>query len=452
MAAKDFKDAHSAETRERTPGETHSDALHTAAAACMAVMRQRLAQLGSALAHQRRMTGLALVVLVLPLAFALFRVTQSAADTSVPTPAPAARGRVEAFLAPEDLNRFYVKDGEVRVDVRQGSASAVLTLDERLQRHVIDKLEAYEVPFGALVAVEPLTGRVLAYVSRSVANPHAGDLARDVSPPAASIFKLVTAAALLEAGVSPGEKTCYHDSLHGIERHHLSDAPKRDDACAGLGEALSNSTNAVFAKLALRHLSPKSLGAMADKFAFGRHVPFDFAWEPSPYRLPEDELEFARAAAGFWHTHLSPLHGATIAASIANKGLMRPPFLVAEIRPKAEGKAPLYRYRPEPGQRVLTPGTAATLGKLMEGTTRYGTAKSAFYDRQGRPFLPDITVSSKTGTLNGQAPYRGYTWWVGYAPVDNPKIAVAALVVNTPKWRIKASYLGREALRVHLRP
>ena len=87
----------------------------------------------------------------------------------------------------------------------------------------------------------------------------------------------------------------------------------------------------------------------------------------------------------------------------------------------------------------------------MERTVSRGTARSAFFDDKGQPFLPGIIVAGKTGTLTRERPsYRGYTWWVGFAPLERPTIAVAALVVNTPEWRIKASYLAREALRYHL--
>ena len=87
---------------------------------------------------------------------------------------------------------------------------------------------------------------------------------------------------------------------------------------------------------------------------------------------------------------------------------------------------------------------------MMTRTVTHGTAKKAFWDPKGRPFLPGIAVAGKTGTLSRSNPYRRYNWWVGYAPVDDPKIAVASLVVNELKWRIKASYVAREALREYL--
>jgi len=87
---------------------------------------------------------------------------------------------------------------------------------------------------------------------------------------------------------------------------------------------------------------------------------------------------------------------------------------------------------------------------MMTRTVTHGTSKKAFWDPKGRPFLPGIGVAGKTGTLSRYNPQRTYNWWVGYAPVDAPKIAVAVLVVNEPKWRIKASYVAREALREYL--
>ena len=94
--------------------------------------------------------------------------------------------------------------------------------------------------------------------------------------------------------------------------------------------------------------------------------------------------------------------------------------------------------------------TARTVGEMMERTITHGTGRRSFFDPQGLPFLPGIRVAGKTGTLSAERPYRGYTWFVGFAPADAPTIAVAALVVNTPRWRIKAAYVGREALRQYL--
>lgn len=153
-------------------------------------------------------------------------------------------------------------------------------------------------------------------------------------------------------------------------------------------------------------------------------------------------------AAGFWHSQLSPLHGALLASTIANDGKM--PYAAIVDRIETRGGEALYTHTPRTFRQVLPRHTARAAGEMMTKTVTHGTSKKAFWDPRGRPFLPGVEVAGKTGTLSRYEPHRTYNWWVGYAPVDDPQIAVAALVVNEPKWRIKASYVAREALRSYL--
>jgi cell division protein FtsI/penicillin-binding protein 2 len=83
----------------------------------------------------------------------------------------------------------------------------------------------------------------------------------------------------------------------------------------------------------------------------------------------------------------------------------------------------------------------------MAHTTRSGTARKAFHDKRGLPYLPGIQVAGKTGTLTDVRPYRAYTWFVGAAPVENPEVVASVLVINEPLWRIKASEIAMQLLR-----
>jgi len=230
---------------------------------------------------------------------------------------------------------------------------------------------------------------------------------------------------------------------------NLRDDPKRDSACATLDEALGKSINCVFAKLADRHLNAGTLHRYARAFGFGRKLPFELAPPASPIEVPGDRLEFARTAAGFWHTQMSPLHAALIAATIANGGAMPQPYAVDRVL-AADGKLLASAYGRGGSRRVINRATARTVGHMMERTVRDGTSRSAFLDEKGRPVLPGISVAGKTGSLSSNKPYRAYSWWVGFAPADKPRIALAALVVNGPLWRIKSSYVAREMLREYL--
>jgi membrane peptidoglycan carboxypeptidase len=111
----------------------------------------------------------------------------------------------------------------------------------------------------------------------------------------------------------------------------------------------------------------------------------------------------------------------------------------------AEGHV-VHERSDEVFRRVIGAGAAATLTDMMERTVTEGTSRRAFHDDRGRAFLPGISVAGKTGTLSEERPYRGYTWWVGFAPSDAPTIALGVVVINRPEWRIKASDAARFAL------
>jgi peptidoglycan glycosyltransferase len=399
----------------------------------------------------RRFSRLALVGGLFALTSGLLALDLGAADAAPAAPSPAPRAPKgpsrDELLSGFDFQQRALVDERFVVPLT-GARQAVLTLAPDLNRFLDDLLDRYEVPYAGVVALEPQTGKVLAYVSHSSAEPEARDHVLDASAPAASLFKLVTSAALLEHGVGPDTSTCYHGGASRLTMAELVDNPKLDTACLSFGQALGWSVNAVFGKLALKRLDPKTLGRYAGAFGFGEALPFDVPTQPSSIEIPTSEVEFARTAAGFWHMRLSPLHAAMMAATIANQGRMMRPQLVERVLDE-KGKL-LLKSEPVLHRSVLERRTAEQIARMMRMTVTSGTAKKFFFDDKGNPFLPGVEVAAKTGTLSKERPYRGYTWWVGFAPAAAPKIAVAALLVNSPKWRIKAGYVGREALRHYL--
>jgi cell division protein FtsI/penicillin-binding protein 2 len=361
--------------------------------------------------------------------------------------APARPPRPPRAVRSLDPRRHRDEDGALVADL-EGGATAILSLDAGLQTEMSELFERYEVPWGALVAMEPSSGRILAYVSHSSAERDPGDLVRSASAPAASVFKIITAAALLDAGVSPSRRVCYHGGGSRLLAEHLDPDPRRDSLCGTLEEALGGSINAIFARLADDHLDAPTISRYASAFGWGEPPPADVSTSPSAIDVPTDRLELARTAAGFWHAHLSPLHGVLIAATIANDGRM-PRASVVDSVIDAQGSV-VWEHTPQVHREVIGRLTARALNRMMRSTVRRGTARRAFHDDRGIPFLPGIEIAGKTGTLTAERPFRGYTWWVGFAPADAPTIAVAALVINEPEWRIKASIAAREALRYWL--
>ena len=386
--------------------------------------------------------GLASLALVLGTPLALTASPPSAHRTSTNVARVVTPPFADIYIA----NAKPGADGWV-VPRRDGTR-AVLTIDHGLQSHVRSLFGRYDVPAGGLVAIDPKTGEVLAYVGYEAGKGDSARVLTDPDAPAASIFKIITASALLDAGVKSSTSVCYGGGMRGLVAADLIDSPKRDRWCATMADALGYSINAVFAKLADRHIDEARMTQYVSAFGFGQRLPFDLPTTPSPVDVPGSRLERARMVAGFWHSQMSPLHGALVAATIANDGKM--PYAAIVDRIESRTGETLYEHTPRTFRQVLPRHTAELAGEMMTNTVTKGTAKKAFYDSKGRPFLPGIRIAGKTGTLSRYNPHRTYNWWVGYAPVDDPKIAVAVLVVNEPKWRIKASYVAREALREYL--
>lgn len=347
----------------------------------------------------------------------------------------------------------------------EGGGLAQLTLSPALQKAVEDALAAHRLPFAAAAVLSVPDGRVLALAGQSSVDPSldAATLALRPWAPAASIFKLVAAAALLQEGrVDPLARVCYHGGISAVLRDNLVDQPARDRLCGTLAYGIGKSQNAIIAKLAVRHLRPEQLEHVASAFGFGQVLDFDAEVEPSEADIPREPLEFARAAAGFWHSSLSVLHGALLAATIANRGQMPAPRMVEKAL-DAHG-APLHLPRLV-ARRVLDPAVAEQVGAMMRLTTSMGTARRSFRDRRGHPTLP-IDVAGKTGTLfyrgRPQDPplpsaaglpaegHLGYSWFVGYAPAHRPRIAFAVLLGNRTNWLLRAHTVARQMVADYL--
>jgi len=337
--------------------------------------------------------------------------------------------------------------GEPRLDLALGrwvaplgDAEAVLTIDPNLQARLERALEGWTVPWGAIVMLDPRDGRVLALAEHSRAEPARRDLALSAMSPAASIFKLVTATALLEAGVEADRTVCYHGGKRRLQPKLLADDARRDRRCTTLTSAFGHSTNTVFAKLAGRDLDGPALRAAAARFLFNAAIPFARPVETSTVEVGDEPFDVANTAAGFGKVRLSPLHGAMLAGIVANGGVLVPPRLVDDVR---GGPLPA---EPEP-RRIVSPEVAARLAGMMRATVTEGTARKAF--RRVASPLRGVQVAGKTGSLFERAPFRDHSLFVGYAPADRPEVAIAVLVVNERTWRVRAPSLAREALEIY---
>lgn len=392
-------------------------------------------------------TGLAVCSLLL-LAMVIHRygrLAEAAPPLSIALPRPAdlAHARLQREL---DWTRVR-KDGIGYVQVFADGAHAELSLDPRLQELTEKTLADHPTPYGAAVLLSVADGRVLAMAGRSDAEPDltTADLVLKPWAPAASVFKIVTTSALVEAGIAPEQEVCYHGGVHAVDASNLVSSPRLDDSCKSLAFGLAKSQNAIIARLAHDHLTPEVLDDVARKFGFGRALPVDFPSVASAIDVPrQDALEYARTAAGFWHSTLSPMHGAIIAATIARGGTT-PPLRLVERITDAEGSS--LEMDGAPSRRVISAEAAGTVGRMMVGTTEFGTARLGFHDKHsGKKLFPGMEIAGKTGSLNRKEPGIAYSWFVGYAPADKPEVAFAVLLGNGPSWRWKAHQVAADLL------
>ncbi len=372
-------------------------------------------------------------------------------SVSIENPLRKLASQREAKKAPPvsgiDLTRVKLRPRRV-VAPLDGGRLAELTLDPVVQRAARTAMRKYRVPEAGVVMMDVKTGELLAYASH-VNDGEPFDVNARAEPPAASIFKVVSGAAFVEkADLSAKTEQCYHGGKSRIMPDELEQDARRDKWCATLGMAMGRSINVVFGRLAQKHLTPEDLTEVGGAFGFGAPVPFVVENEPSQIDIPQDPLEFARAAAGFWHTSLSPLLAASIAQAVANGGVALAPRIVRKV---FDGEDVVWEDEGGPVvlRRAIKPETAREVTRMMVETVANGSGYKTFHDAKGRGFIPAMAIAGKTGTLTRHKENRHYTWFVGFAPADKPEVAIAALVVNTPLWRIKGPVLARDVLRAY---
>ncbi len=365
-------------------------------------------------------------------------------------PVPVETVPTDWVAAGLDLTKAEEIDGKL-VQTLPNGGKVTFTVDPSTQEHLETLYDRYKIPYGGVVLIEPKTGRVKAMLSQSHDTPKIENAALKPIAPSASVFKIITAAALMESErVSPRKEVCYHGGRSRLTETNIKGHPRLDNRCGDLSDAITWSINSLIAKLAYKHLDASELVSWAERFAYNTDIPFELPVEPSKAQIVEDPIERSRTAAGFWNTYLSPMHGAMIGAAVLNDGVMMRPSLI-ESYASPSGKV-LHTFSAKPWRTVMRVHTARRLKEMMKRTTEEGTARKYFAHR--REFPSDIITGGKTGTLSRKSPsYLGYTWFVGFGEGErreDPEIAVGGLVCNKPLWHIKGPYAASEAIRAYI--
>jgi penicillin-binding protein A len=357
------------------------------------------------------------------------------------------RSSAESVGPPSPLLWTSIPFGKERTTAKlEDGTAAELTLRPELQLAANQLLRLAQPIAGAALLVDVATGELLVY-DQFIKNGHPAYDVITGEAPSASVFKLVTTAALLErTAVQPQTSVCFRGGEREILREHLE--PPTDPStvrCAPFSTALGFSRNAVYAQLVTEYLMRDDLDQVATRLGFNQTLPFDVPASVGSVKLPYNDLEFARTAAGFQNTSLSPLGAAHLAYTVALGGQAARMRLVRKAGTYAspEGREMLGA--------LMSPSTAWRMTRMMEVTVHSGTSLEAFSQADGSSYLKDIRVAGKTGTLQPHDHSSTATWFTGFAPSRNPEVVVTVFLRNDKVWRHKANEVARDLLRVYFK-
>ncbi len=354
--------------------------------------------------------------------------------------------RLEKGGFPETLPFPRYRNAEEKAEMR-----VTYTILPELQLRAEKLLAQYKPDHGAVVAIDVHTGAVLAMASYNRETSPAEQLVTRALFPAASIFKIITAAAAIDQGKAYSEtQISYNGANHTLYKRNVKDEThNRWTRTVTLRDAFARSINTVFGKVGLFRVGADDLLSYAEKFYFNREIPSDVEVDVSRVMLdPSDQWALAESASGFTRrTTLSPMHGALVAAAIANDGKLRSPYLVESVVDPMGHM--VYQGSGQSLGSSIVPYSAQQMKLLMNETVMRGTSRKIFrgFGRQDT----EMQVGGKTGSLDGDKIKGRTDWFVGYASNEGRSIAVGIVTVHRKYWTVKSSYLARmifeEALR-----
>jgi penicillin-binding protein A len=321
---------------------------------------------------------------------------------------------------------------------------------------------------GAVVAIEPSTGRVLAMASTPTYNPNsvASNFAKLNSASRGSpllnratqglyapgsTFKVVTATAALESGKYTPQTTIdgHGSCLTNVQGQPLCNAGGESAGVVTLTDALTFSYNTVFAQVGQK-VGVSRLYATMDGFGFFTDPPLDY---PSDEMNPSGlytgghllrrsaPVDIARVAIGQERLGVTPMQMAEVAATVANHGLRMRPSLVDRVT--APGGNTISQTRPEELQRVMSATTASELTDMMRRVVEEGTGQEAN--------LGSLSVAGKTGTAETGVTGLNTAWFIAFAPAEHPRIAIAVVIERTPEFGgTIAAPIARDVITAYL--
>ena len=353
----------------------------------------------------------------------------------------------------DEITRDSALLNDVLVCEKDGKQYTIrTTIDAKLQKYIQGLLKRSRTLQSAVVVLNSMDGRVLAMADRD-SNGSRTNLNLKADYPAASLFKIVSAAAALDkSGYTPDTALYFRGRRHTLYKSQLKQIKDRWTTETTLRKAFALSNNSVFGKLGIYVLGQQVLTEYAEKFAFNRPIPFDLPLDVSSIAVPADDFGLAEIASGFnKKTLISPLHATLLASAAANKGMMPTPWLVDTIQDKNDQV--LYHADPAVLNRPVVGKAAEDLTFLMQYAARSGTSRSVFRKLRRKKRFKTFELGAKTGTINDKLDRFKYDWISAFAlaPDGERGIAVGVLGVHGKILGTRSTEMARAIIDYYFR-
>ena len=347
-------------------------------------------------------------------------------------------------LSDISINKFLT-DEQVNVSFEDDAFLIATSLYPDLQNEITKLLAKSLTSHAAAVVIDAFDGKVYALSEYKKEDDSEKHLGLKADFPAASLFKIITAAAALEVtGLSHDSELFYDGGQYTLYKKQLKQAKSKWSDKIIFGHAFAQSVNPVFGKIGIYEVGKNTLFNYACAFLFNNEIPFDFPVDTSFCELPDDEFAVAEIASGFnKRTKISPLHAAMLSSAVVNGGYLIKPRLIDTVSDR-EGKK-LEESNTVILGSVMKMQTASELSKFMEDTVKIGTCRNTLKKLTRKRTFSNISVGAKTGSINSSDGTIRYDWVTCYAVDKNNKsgICVAVLAGHGEKIGIRASELAR---------
>jgi cell division protein FtsI/penicillin-binding protein 2 len=326
------------------------------------------------------------------------------------------------------------------------------SLDPVLQNTLIKRFDKVNSRYIGIVAMNPDTGRILAFTGFNKTQ-------LDLNPcttnkfPAASLFKIVTAAAAAEKlGYSENTLLKFNGQKHTLYKSQLKDRENRYTNRISFRNSFAQSINPVFGKIGALRLGKEALQKYGEYFGFNRNFNTEIDIAPSHLNVTEDAYHHAEIASGFnRNTTLSPVHAAMIVTTMLNGGKMIEPTIIDRII--NESGQTIYNGSYAARNQVISSRTSEMIQGMMEATVRSGTARKTFRGYTRDKVLKKLMIGGKTGSIFNKAHNVRFDWFVGFAKTKDlsEKIVISALVAHEEYIGRRAGEYARIAFKTHFK-